>query len=195
MKEEWRDIEGFEGKYQVSDLGRVRSLDRIIYNKRFNKNINRKGVVIKPRVNKAGYLSVLLYRNNKSVPRYIHRLVAINFIKNPHMLPEVNHIDENKGNNHLDNLEWCTRSQNINHGSCIERISDGQKKKRVAQIHKDGTIKIWKSLTEAGSGNISKMSNISSCAKGRYKTSMKCKWVFLDDLTKDELANMIDRGE
>ena len=109
MKEVWKDIEGYEGLYQVSNLGRVKRVktDRIL------KGCKDKG----------GYLVIGLYKNNVMSTKTIHRLVAQAFIPNPENKPEVNHIDEDKANNKVNNLEWMTRKENNNHGTRNERIS------------------------------------------------------------------------
>lgn len=108
MNEVWKDIEGYEGKYQVSNLGRVRGLDR---KNSMGKTV--KGRILKPRKTHAGYLRAHLCRDD----RYIHRLVAEAFIPNPNNLPQINHKDEDKANNSVDNLEWCTCEYNLSYGS------------------------------------------------------------------------------
>lgn len=111
----WLPIKGFEGLYEVSDTGLVRSIDRSYYSKdgqfHFYKG---KLKAILPNKN-VKYLQVELYKNNKSHHRYVHRLVAEAFIDNPENLPEVNHIDGNRQNNVVSNLEWVTRKGNVKH--------------------------------------------------------------------------------
>ena len=107
MKEIWKDIKGYEGIYQVSNFGRIKSS----YTKR----------ILKGGKNKAGYLLVGLYKQGVLSRKSIHRLVAEAFIPNPDNKPEVNHIDENKTNNMVSNLEWMTAKENINHGTRNER--------------------------------------------------------------------------
>ena len=114
MIEEWRPIEGYEGLYEVSNLGRVRSLDRFYY--RLHK-----GKVLSPTKDRYGYLTVTLNCNGKSKTIKIHRLVAQAFLPNPDNLPQVNHKDEDKTNNNVDNLEWCTAKYNVNFGTRQER--------------------------------------------------------------------------
>lgn len=104
MTEIWKDIKGFEGLYQVSSYGNVRSYYR-------------GGRILKPKKDKDGYLEVCLRKNNKSKYFKIHRLVAFVFIENTDNLPQVNHIDENKMNNNINNLEWCDCYYNINYGT------------------------------------------------------------------------------
>lgn len=112
MKEEWRSVEGFQN-YEVSNLGNVRSIDHYDKIGRFHK-----GKVLKACLDGRGqYWHVQLRKDGKSTSRNVHRLVAIAFVDNPDMLPEVNHIDENKANNAASNLEWCTHTYNNNYGS------------------------------------------------------------------------------
>ncbi len=107
---EWRAIKGYEDLYEVSNTGLVRSLDRVDRLNRFKK-----GVLKAPCDNGRGYLCVNLKHNGKQTQKTIHRLVAQAFIANPDNLPEVNHKDGNKANNHVNNLEWCTISDNKKH--------------------------------------------------------------------------------
>lgn len=108
--EEWRDVPNFEG-YQVSSLGRVRGIDRLCGNR---PGVT-KGKILKPFRNKRGYLEVNLYNNSKSTAKIIHRLVAKAFISNDFNKPQVNHIDGNKLNNEVSNLEWMSNSENQLH--------------------------------------------------------------------------------
>ena len=113
MKEEWKDIKGFEGWYQVSNLGEVRSIERQINNNGTLQTY--KSHILKPSITKKGYFYVILYKNSKGTHKYIHRLVAEYFIDNPDRLQQVNHIDGYKTNNLVDNLEWCNNSENQKH--------------------------------------------------------------------------------
>ena len=113
MKEIWKDIKGYEGLYQVSNLGNVRSMDRITRDGRKIKGKN-----IKPHTNgNSRYLRAALCNNGKIKYENIHRLVAKAFIPNPENKPEVNHKDENPSNNLIDNLEWMTSKENSNYGT------------------------------------------------------------------------------
>lgn len=110
MKEIWKDCKGYEGKYQVSNLGRVWSIGSQKY--------------LKGSYDKDGYRQAYLTaKNGKSKKEFIHRLVALAFIPNPNNLPQVNHIDENKQNNCVDNLEWVSIKDNANHGTRNKRVS------------------------------------------------------------------------
>lgn len=110
----WKNIVGFEGFYQVSNIGSVRSLDRTVKYKD-GIIVPYKGQPLSPRDNGKGYKYISLTKNNKPHRFYIHRLVATYFIPNPLNRKEINHIDGNKGNNCVENLEWCTRSENNKH--------------------------------------------------------------------------------
>ena len=116
----WKDIEGYEGLYQVSNKGRIKSL---------NYRRTGKERVLSSSPTSSGYLVVCLYKNKKPKPFLIHRLVAEAFIPNSDNLPEVNHKDENKLNNRVENLEWCDREYNINYGNRNEKASESMKGK------------------------------------------------------------------
>ena len=113
LNEIWKPIEGYEGLYEVSNLGRVKSL----------KRLHTKERILSQFLNHRGYARVNLWKENKSRKYSVHRLVAEAFIPNPDSKPQVNHIDENKTNNSVENLEWCTQLENHNHGTVNERIS------------------------------------------------------------------------
>lgn len=110
-------MEGYEGKYQVSNLGRIKSLS---YR---NTGISK---ILVPKINK-GYYEIGLYLNGIRKMFFVHRLVALTFIPNPNNLPQINHIDEDKTNNCVDNLEWCTQAYNNIYGTRLERVSSSLK--------------------------------------------------------------------
>ena len=114
--EVWRDIEGYEMIYQVSNMGRVKRLDGID-----SQGRNWKGRILSPGIDKGGYLKVCLYKEGKVNRFLVHRLVAHAFIPNPEGLPQINHIDEDKTNNLVDNLEYCDCKYNCNYGTHTER--------------------------------------------------------------------------
>lgn len=105
----WKDIEGYEGLYQVSNKGRVKSFH------------SGEGKIMKPGTHPLGYKSVTLFKDKKGKVAKVHRLVAQAFIPNPENLPVINHKDENPSNNNVENLEWCTQKYNLNYGTCQER--------------------------------------------------------------------------
>ena len=119
MIEEWRPIEGYEGLYEVSNTGQVRSLDRYDSMNRFLR-----GRILRLFTDGLGYLRAQLYSNSKRKSFLVHRLVAQAFIPNPDNLPQVNHRDENPSNDNVDNLEWCDGKYNVNYGTRIDRIRD-----------------------------------------------------------------------
>ena len=139
-KEVWRDIEGYEGLYQVSDQGRVKSLGR-----KWSKSER----TLKPVVRHDGYVVVNLYSGGERKMFKVHRLVCEAFHENPDNKPQVNHINEDKADNRACNLEWATARENSNFGTRTERLGKAQSKP-VAQYAQDGElIKIWPSAREA----------------------------------------------
>ena len=166
MKEEWKDVVGYEGRYQVSNLGRVRSMP-VKSKTRFYK-----GDVMKISVDSVGYQNVSLSRKTHKVPR----LVAKAFIENPNNYPCVNHIDEDKTNNRVDNLEWCTYKQNNNHGTRNARISENEGRAIIQYDLNGNEVKRWKSITDAANFYGVKRWTIGGCLKGRQHTSCGFKW-------------------
>lgn len=164
--EEWRDVVGYEGRYRVSDQGRVKSLD---YNRTGKER------VLKPEKDEGGYLTVAFSKEG-SVKRFlVHRLVAQTFIQNPNNYPQVNHKDEEKTNNCVENLEWCTSSYNINYGTHIERQiatrnarkSYGAEQPVIAT--RNGTEQWFKSQNEAARRLGLKQGSIHFCLVGRFR--------------------------
>ena len=141
MSEMWKDIEGYEGIYQVSNLGRVKSLSRN------TKNQYRNSEIVKSKEIRNGYYSVTLFKNEKGKHFTIHRLVAKAFIPNPYNKPQINHIDGNKLNNNVSNLEWCTQQENTIHAYKNNLINPYTTK--VIQYDKNmNFIKEWNSIKE-----------------------------------------------
>lgn len=140
MEEEWRAVVGYEGLYEVSNLGRVRSLFR--YKK-----------ILKPIMTNKGYYRVVLSVCDVRKQYNIHRLVAMAFVPNPNNYPCVNHKDETRTNNNANNLEWCTYKYNTNYGHCLEkrktRRSCKSFQKPVKQMKNGEVIKVYESIAQA----------------------------------------------
>jgi hypothetical protein len=124
--ESWLDIEGYEGYYQISNFGRVRSLDRGMYvnDDRYSKPrwVRRKGKMLKDYTNGTGRRMVILRMLGTGKNIAVHRLVATHFVPNPNNLPVVNHLDHDYLNNHASNLQWCTQKDNIQHAIAAGRF-------------------------------------------------------------------------
>ena len=113
MEEIWKDIEGYEGLYQVSNFGRVKSLDRVVFSKRWGGlYMHIKEFIMLPQKTQTGYLRLELYKEGKSKKHKVHRLVAQAFIPNPENKPQVDHINGLKTDNRAENLRWSTAEEN-----------------------------------------------------------------------------------
>lgn len=173
--EEWKDIKGYEGHYQVSNLGRVRSLGGTTWKSEKLMSTERKN-----------YERVGLYKDKRTKQLLVHRLVAEAFIPNPDNLPEINHKDENKLNNCVENLEWCTRHYNLNYGT---------RNKRIGKVHinrKDQSKpvlcvelnRVFPSTHEAGRflGKEHIQVDIIKCCMGKkYKTVCGYHWQYVEN--------------
>ena len=118
-KEIWKPVVGYEGLYEVSSIGRIRSVDRTVFQQ--GRNQHYKGCVMTTFMNNSGYKAIRLSKGNKKKGKLVHRLVAEAFLPNPSGFPCVNHKDEVKINNDVDNLEWCSLEYNVNYGSSTKR--------------------------------------------------------------------------
>lgn len=178
QQEIWKDIIGYEGLYQVSNLGGVKSLPRP--HKFVHGYYLTKEKFLSPRVcgTQREYLSVALQRDGKCKQIKIHRLVAQAFIPNPNNFKEVNHIDENKGNNKADNLEWCTRSYNVNYGSRIEKQRKALIKPVVAYSKDYEFVKEFDSLVDASKFAKVDITNISRACKKEGRISGGYLWKY-----------------
>ena len=169
MEEEYKDIEGYEGLYQVSNIGNVKSL------------VNHKGKyrekLLKQSKDCNGYLQVNLYKNKTSKRFLVHRLVANAFIENPNNYPCINHKDENKQNNSVKNIEWCSYKYNTNFGTRNERARKAISK-QVYQYSKDGVlISVFNSTKECQQQGFNK-SHVSKCCNGKLKTHKGYIWSY-----------------
>ena len=170
IKEIWKDIPEYEGLYQVSNFGRVKSL------KRGKENI------LKHIKTKDGYFFINLYQNGKQKNFKVHQLVARMFIPNPYNLPIINHKDENKQNNHVSNLEWCTIHYNNCYGTRNKRISiahKGKRNKPILQFSLEGEfIREWDSAKSVNIKLNINSGHISECCKGKLKTCSGFIWKY-----------------
>lgn len=178
----WKDIPGYEGYYQASTFGNIRSVDRIIAvnRKGISYNLHIKGKLLVPVVHWDNRVVVSLAKGGKKIIN-IGRLVALTFIPNPHNFPEINHKDENPRNNCVWNIEWCEKYYNLLYGTRIERCSKG-KWKKVKQYDKNTGVLIntydsLKSVEEAG---VCKAKLVSACCRGKSKTAGGYIWCYAD---------------
>ena len=169
--EQWRtavyDGETYEG-FEVSNLGRIKSL---------NYRNTGKTELMEPSANTDGYFKVNLRKNGENKTCYVHRLVAQTFIPNPDNLPEVNHIDEDKTNNRVDNLEWKWHKDNINHGTHNERSAKARSKP-VLQFSLTGDlIREWESTMECGRNGFNQGA-VAACCRGKLLQYKGFYWMY-----------------
>ena len=178
MNEIWKPILETDGKYEISNCGNVRTVDR--YAKVCGGGMRFiKGEMRKPIVCSNGYLELQAYVNGKRKIFMIHRLVAQYFITNPNDYPEVNHKDENPKNNHVDNLEWCTPKYNCNYGTRNQRCWEKVIKKPVIQLSLDGEqLQTFISAVEAEKCTGIDRSQISRVCKGKNRTAGGYIWKY-----------------
>ena len=174
MQEVWKDIKGYEGLYQVSNLGNIKSSSS-------SQNLN-------PSLHSGGYLKIELYKNGKGKYFYVHRIVAEAFIRNQEAKAQVNHIDGNKKHNSVDNLEWATPSENISHAFKIGLLQSPMKgkygnlnplSKKIDQYTVDGIfINTWDSISDVVRHFDCARTSIYRCLRGKTKTSMGYVWKY-----------------
>ena len=187
--EEWKPVRNYEGKYMVSNTGEVKSLNY----RRTGKERILKGVDYGE-----GYLYVSLWKDGKVKQCRINRLVAQAFIPNPNNLPEVNHKNEDKTDNRVENLEWCSKSHNVNHGTRNKRAAEKLKGKKHSEEHnkkigkklskpvfsvdkESGLIMWWQSAMEASRQTGIAQSNITLCCQGKVKSAGGHVWFYAAD--------------
>ena len=198
-KEVWKPIEGYEGLYQVSNMGRVKSLERKVWNckgRGYYMTIHER--IKKTSKDSWGYLRVALYKDGKVKNHLIHRLVGQAFLENPMGYDEINHKDENKQNNCVDNLEWCSHSYNNTYNDKAKKAGKKaaeklrgrkqteeqikKKSKPVFSVDRDsGLIMWWQSANEAGRVLGINRSHIADCCKGKAKSCGNHYWFYADD--------------
>lgn len=175
------DIPGFEGLYKINKSGEIKSTDRIRLGR---GGCIRKyfGKTLKWKINNRGYAYVDITDCDHKIHRYlVHRLVALTFLPNPNNLPQINHIDENPLNNHIDNLEWCTNEYNQHYSKTYLKAQQatGLVATPVKQFNLNGEfIAEYNSFTEAEKATGVDHSGISCCCKGKYKTAGGYIWKY-----------------
>ena len=188
----WKDISGYEGFYQISNFGRVRRLVSWRGNQCISKYIS-DVKIISPYIDNLGYERIHLTIPNRTKQYRVHRLVAMAFIPNPDNLPQINHKDENKTNNCVDNLEWCTQTYNNKYGTRGKRIGttnhNGKGAKRsVLQYDLDGNfIRRWKSMQDAADNLLGvSASKICECCRGNrpHHRGFMWKYEFPDERSR-----------
>ena len=178
MEEIWKPISGYEGKYEISNLGRIKSYAQK----------NRAGRITEGYEDKKGYRNIYLYKKPQCGKWHkIHRLVAMTFIPNPDNLPQVNHKDENKSNNCVDNLEWCDNNYNNHYGTRAQRAAESNKNcpttsKKVYSVDADGHIEHYVSIGEAERITGLYHGNIVRTLKGRTPRCGGLKWYYENEL-------------
>lgn len=195
MEEIWKSVPGYEGIYEVSNFGKVRSSDRMIIYENGRRHI-KKGKLMANIIDGLGYLRVGLSEKGKTITCKVHRLVATAFIPNPENKSEVNHISGIKINNRTENLEWCTRSENIKHAFRIGVKTPGMGmlgktgiknnlSKQVVQLSKDNSfIKNYVSMAQIEEITGIPGTNISRACQGKLKTAGGFRWMYKSEYEK-----------
>lgn len=174
IEEVWEDVEGFEGLYKISNLGRVYSL--------------KKDAVMKYKHNNRKYAQITLTKDGKQHYFLVHRLVAMHFIDNPDNLPQVNHKDENKENNAASNLEWCTNKYNALYGTRIERTKNNKDylksredmKRKVKGTSFDGEVEVKLNSIKSARSLGFNTKKIIDCCQGKCEMYKGFKWEYID---------------
>ena len=168
----WKPVRNYEGLYEVSNLGRVKSL---------NYKRTGKEKILKAYNNSHGYLQVNLCKDGNREQPLVHVLVATAFLDNPDNLPEVNHKDENPKNNMVENLEYCSSSYNTNYGTRNKRVAEKLSKPVFSVDKESGLIMWWQSTMEAERCTGINNGSITQCCKGKRKSAGNHYWFYADD--------------
>lgn len=182
--EEWRDIEGYEGLYQVSDTQKVKSLGRFedghYWNGEINASYYRKEKILKQKTDLNGYSVVVLYKNKKPKAHFVHDLIAKAFIPNQNNYPFIDHIDGNPSNNSINNLRWCTQKMNMNNPITRKRLVAAKTElngRKVVCLKNGVVVKEFPSINEAAKFfNMKTPNSIGNCLRGKAKTAYGFEW-------------------
>ena len=178
-KEIWKDIEGYEGRYQVSNMNNIKSLERTVWDNRgYYRTVHER--ILKARKNNNGYLQVSLWKDGKAKKYLVHQLVAQAFCENPEGYTEVNHLDEDKTNNCADNLEFCSRSYNCNYGTRSKKIGEKLGKPVIAIDVRTGLKLEFVSSREAERETGISHGNIIQCCKGKLNSCGGFYWMYAE---------------
>lgn len=178
MNEEWKDIKGFEGLYQISNLGRVKSLKRLKKNNNGTQEVNERIRKLTP--DKDGYFNVCLSKEDIHYQKKVHKMVADAFIPNPDSLPVINHKNENKNDNRKENLEWCTVRYNTLYGEGMKKMAVKQGRS-VYQILDGNVVNEYYSTGEASRQTGIPQPNIYKVCCGERHTAGGYEWRFKDE--------------
>ena len=178
VSEAWRDIKGYEGLYMISSSGQVKSLGRSVM-RRDGKKCTYPEKIRVGCADRKGYLRVVLCKNGVQKTYLVHRLVAEAFIPNPNNLPQVNHINEIKSDNRVENLEWVTCRENVNHGTGLFRNALARSVP-VVRISPNGAIKWFRSASHAANVMHIVSQGIQNCCAHRQKTYKGYRWEYAE---------------
>ena len=168
----WKPVKDYEGLYEVSNNGNVRSVDRMVKHSKGGLRLY-KGRLMKPYLNSDGYRMVKISKNGVGKIKRVNRIVAETFIPNPYNLATVNHKDENKLNDSVENLEWMSLSDNIRYSCC----------KSINQLTiNDEFIRTWESASDVNKELNFNTSNILRCCKGKRKSAHGYKWCYVEEV-------------
>lgn len=185
IQEQWKDITGYEGYYQVSDLGNVRSIDRYVLHKN-GTLMPIKGRLLRGAIAKNGYIQIILCVECVKKNLMVHRVVGKHFLRPQDSKSQINHINGIKTDNRAENLEWCTPSENIKHayrngmvGLVKPKGLDNKNSKPIKGVDSNGNTILFDSITQAANMLPNDASNIVKCLKGKQKSASGYKWEYI----------------